>query len=69
MVERHLSEDEGRQVLQKLQDVGYDTPSFWWEISTLKVDWAYALALSHPVGQPAEGGGGDGGAGGKSVSV
>jgi len=52
MVSRQLSEDEGRRVLQRLQDAGFDTPPFWWEISTVKVDWAYALALSHHVGEP-----------------
>ena len=52
MVARTLNEDEGRRLLQRLQDTGFETPTFWWEISTVKVDWAYALALSHHIGEP-----------------
>lgn len=51
MVARKLNENEGRQLLQRIQDAGFDTPNFWWEISTVKVDWAYALALSHHIGE------------------
>ena len=52
MVARELSEDEGRRLLSRLQDAGLEIPQFWWELSSAKVDWAYALALSHHVGEP-----------------
>jgi hypothetical protein len=50
MVERQLSEYEGRGLLERLKEAGMDTPTFWWEISAVQVDWAYAQMAAHHIG-------------------
>jgi hypothetical protein len=33
MVARQMNENDGRQLLQRLQNAGLETPTFWWEVS------------------------------------
>jgi hypothetical protein len=32
MVARQMNVNDGRQLLQRLQNAGFETPTFWWEV-------------------------------------